>query len=301
MASFDSSQRPSDALSASSSLGLSGGAAPALPVCIVGFGVMGSAIVKRAVERGVLTAASLTVVDPTPAAHAAAKSLGITRIFADVSQLEPLSPRGMLLLAIKPQMFAEIQRGFASSNALPQAPGMGVISIMAGVTLAALRGACARCHVIRAMPNTPSQIGQGATAIAADPDLPIAHMNFAMNLFLTAGPTVVQMDESLIDAATAVAGSGPAYVFSLAEAMIAGARNVGLSAEDAQALVRQTIIGAAALMKESGQDPGSLRQAVTSKGGTTQAALETLAARQWGQAMVDAIAAARDRGRQLGS
>jgi pyrroline-5-carboxylate reductase len=149
------------------------------------------------------------------------------------------------------------------------------------------------------MPNTPLLVGRGMSAISPNATATPADRQQAQRLFAAAGRVVV-VDESLMDAVTAVSGSGPAYAFYLAEAMIDAGRALGLGDEDASQLAGQTLLGAAAMMLETGIDPAELRRRVTSPGGTTQAAIEHLQAHHVDTLLRDAIGKAAQRSRELG-
>jgi pyrroline-5-carboxylate reductase len=179
------------------------------------------------------------------------------------------------------------------------ADGALVLSIAAGVTIDALESAAPGHAVVRAMPNTGALVGRGAAAIsagnlAAEPDLELAER------VLGAVGVVVRVPEQQLDAVTGLSGSGPAYVFLVAEAMIEAGVLVGLPRETAGVLVRQTLLGAATLLGDGTESPESLRAGVTSPGGTTAAGLQVLEARGMRAAFLDAIEAATQRSRDLG-
>ncbi|NLA69339.1 MAG: pyrroline-5-carboxylate reductase, partial [Gammaproteobacteria bacterium] len=153
--------------------------------------------------------------------------------------------------------------------------------------------------VVRAMPNTPALLGAGMTGLHANAEVDAAGRERAEALLAATGGTVWIRDEALMDAVTAVSGSGPAYVFLLAEAMEDAARRQGLPADAARILVAQTVLGAARMLTGSGEDPAGLRQRVTSPGGTTQAALEAFEAGGLRGLVDAAIEAATVRGREL--
>ncbi len=202
-----------------------------------------------------------------------------------------------VLLAIKPQMFADLARAIA--KALPD--GCVVVSILAGTTLASLQEAFPGQNVIRAMPNTPASIGKGITAFTCE-DRVTADQKKAVIKLLQAGGKVAEVaNDQAIDMVTAVSGSGPAYFFHMVEALEAAAIKVGLPADLAPEFARQTLIGAGALIEQSDQSAGELRKAVTSPGGTTQAALDVLM-RDTGlpPLMRDAVQAAFRRAKELG-
>lgn len=257
----------------------------------VGCGNLGSAILARAVGSGALDAARTLVCESDPARRAQAAALGV-RVSADAADARGA---GTLLLAVKPQSFREVAAQLASV-----AGGSCVISVMAGWDSAAIRQALGgTTRVVRAMPNTPVQVGCGMTAIAAGAGALEADVAEAERVFGAVGRTV-RIPEQLIDAAVAAGGSGPAYLFLLAEAQEAGARALGLDAATARAMTVQTILGAAQLLAQDGRDAAALRAAVTSKGGTTAAAIGVLEQRGFAQAVADAMRAARDRSAELG-
>jgi pyrroline-5-carboxylate reductase len=174
-----------------------------------------------------------------------------------------------------------------------------VISILAGTPTKVIRQLLGAGAVVRAMPNTAARIRQSITAISAGSNTAEAQVAEAERLLGALGPTV-RIDESLMDAFTALAGSGPAYLFYLAEAMTKAALAIGFDASSADQIVRQTLKGAAALLDDArSETPANLRAAVTSKGGTTEAAVRVLDDRAVMQSVVDAITRARDRGQEI--
>lgn len=175
-----------------------------------------------------------------------------------------------------------------------------MVSIMAGVTAATVsRGLGDAGRVVRVMPNTPIGLGLGMSAVCAGPRAGEEDVARAERLFGASGKTM-RIDEGLMDAFTALAGSGPAYVFHLAEAMVEAAEQLGFDRERALTIVRQTVAGAGALLDASPETPRALRAAVTSKGGTTAAAVGVLDDAGVSDAVVRAIHAARHRGAELG-
>jgi pyrroline-5-carboxylate reductase len=175
-----------------------------------------------------------------------------------------------------------------------------IISIAAGITTAQLeRWLGSAIGVVRAMPNTPALLGAGVTGLFANARVDAAGRQLAERLLATAGETVWLDDEVLMDAVTAVSGSGPAYVFLLAEAMIAAARSEGLPADTGRTLALQTILGAARMLTEGDVEPAELRRRVTSPDGTTQAAIASFEAGGLRELVATAIHAARERGREL--
>lgn len=273
---------------------------------VIGGGNMARAIVRGGIDAEVLEPERVVVVEPEEgkrrefaswgcaACEGAERAIALTAARAGTGGGGGAGGVGVLL-AVKPQSLPEVSRDFGSRLD----PGATVFSILAGTPtgkLAAMLPGAKR--FVRLMPNTPAQVGLGMTAVCAGPGAREADLEFGERLFAALGK-VVRIDESLMDAFTAVAGSGPAYVFYLAEAMTKAAVELGFGAEEADAAVRQTIVGAATLLARSELPPTALRSQVTSKGGTTAAATSVLDAAGVQEAFVRAIAAARDRGREL--
>jgi pyrroline-5-carboxylate reductase len=206
------------------------------------------------------------------------------------------APADILVLAIKPQ-------GFAAAGADLTAwvgPHTLVVSIMAGVTIDRIGKALGSSRVARAMPNTPGAIGMGITGYALSSACGDAESLATAKLLEPLGVVIGPLEESQMDAVTAVSGSGPAYVFLLAEALAAAGRTAGLSGATADALARETIVGAGALLGQSGDTPADLRKAVTSPGGTTAAAIDVLMANGGlPDLMRKAVEAAARRGAEL--
>jgi pyrroline-5-carboxylate reductase len=176
-----------------------------------------------------------------------------------------------------------------------------VVSIAAGVSTGSIESAAGRdLPVVRAMPNTPALVGAGAAAIAGGRHVTEDDLVWAETVLGAVG-TVVRVPEASLDAVTGLSGSGPAYVFLVAEALIDAGVNAGLPRATADALVRQTLLGAALLLAEGDQEPEALRAAVTSPGGTTAAGLRVLEERATRAALIDAVAAATERSRELGA
>jgi pyrroline-5-carboxylate reductase len=273
------------------------------PLLVVGGGNMGKAIVLGAVAAGALAGERVVVLEPDAAKHAALEAVGA---FCSASaeaaverycSLEMQRGPGAVLLAVKPQMLGEVARELRESLRTPERL---MLSILAGVTTARLSAEVGG-RIVRLMPNTPAMIRRGITAVCAGPGATEEDLRATRSLFESVG-RVIDLPEDLLDAFTAVAGSGPAYVFYLAEGMAAGAEAVGFSHEQALEIVRATVAGAAGLMEaEAGVEPSELRARVTSKGGTTAAAAAVLDGRGVMGAVGEAVVAARDRGRELGA
>lgn len=253
----------------------------------IGYGTMGRAIAEGAVSAGALRAEDVLV------QH------------ADGSRRALVGPGGsdssirVIFLAVKPQSWPSVAHSLAAWRRDHAQPVLAV-SIMAGVSAATIRSALgSTARVIRAMPNTPVQVRAGMTAIAPGAGATPEDVAWVRGLFTSVGATV-DLPEDLLDAATAVCGSGPAYFFLLAEALREAAVNVGLPTHAATMMASHTMAGAGALLAARGESPEELRGAVTSKGGTTAAGIGTLEAGGFRELVARAVTAARDRGRELG-
>ena len=199
-----------------------------------------------------------------------------------------------VLVAVKPQHVAQVASELGAGGA------NRALSIAAGVRIEALLdGFGSDARVIRAMPNTPALVGQGAAAIAGSATAEKADLGWATEILSAVGMVTV-VDEGELDAVTGLSGSGPAYVFLLAEAMIAAGVKQGLSAQVADALGRQTVLGAAMLLAGSSDSPAQLRSNVTSPGGTTAAAIAAMQALKFEEIVAEGIAAAVARSMELG-
>ena len=264
-------------------------------VALAGAGKMGGAMLTGWLAQG-LDVRRVVVIEPHPSAE-------ITALVANGLRLNPSARESAkeagavdtLVVAVKPQSFRE------AGAALKPITGSStlVVSIMAGTTIAALEAACGG-RVVRAMPNTPAAIGRGITVAVAGKKVSAAQRATADALLRATGSVEWVDDESLMDAVTAVSGSGPAYVFLLAEELARAGIEAGLPAELATKLARETVAGSGELLHRSDLPSATLRQNVTSPGGTTAAALEVLMGKDGLQPlMIRAIAAATKRSRDL--
>ncbi|MFA5684379.1 MAG: pyrroline-5-carboxylate reductase [Lysobacteraceae bacterium] len=267
---------------------------PVAAIAFIGGGNMARSLIGGLLRRG-FDPAGVRVVDPEPTIRAAlAADFGV-RVHAEAAAAAVDST--LWLLAVKPQVARTVCRALAAlaGEARPL-----VLSIAAGITSTQIqRWLEADVPVIRAMPNTPALLGAGATGLFASAQVSAAQREQAEGILAAVGTTAWVDDEALIDVVTALSGSGPAYVFLLAEAMQAAAGKLGLPAEVARALAAQTCLGAGRMLTESGEDAAVLRARVTSPGGTTQAALETLIGGGFEALLASALRAAAQRGAEL--
>ena len=236
-------------------------------IALAGAGKMGGAMLTGWLAQG-LDAKRVVVIEPQPSAEInalAEKGIRLNPSAGDAGAVDTL------VVAVKPQSFRE------AGAALKQFVGSStlVVSIMAGTTIAALEEVCGGM-VVRAMPNTPAAIGRGITVAVAAKNVSAAQRTTADALLRATGSVEWVDDESLMDAVTAVSGSGPAYVFLLAEELARAGVEAGLPAELATKLARETVAGSGELLHRSELASATLRQNVTSPGGTTAAALEVL-------------------------
>ena len=204
----------------------------------------------------------------------------------------------ILLLAIKPQIYHEVVREFADLIRDDQV----IVSIMAGVSTRSLEELCPhiQARVVRVMPNLASHVGAGMAGVHPGRHASEADLLRAQRIFDASGKSVHVEDEALMDAVTAISGTGPAYYYFFTEALVEAARRVGLSPRYANLLAKQTCLGAARMMLESGEPPEVLREKVTSPGGTTFAALAKMRASDIFEQIVTAVVAAFERSRELG-
>ncbi|MGV6872906.1 pyrroline-5-carboxylate reductase [Pseudochelatococcus sp. B33] len=269
---------------------------PALPSSLVltGAGKMGAALLGGWLKAG-LNPVNVTILDPHPSEDierlAAERGIALNTDLADIAQPE------VLVLAIKPQALDE-----AAPALRPLVgPGTLVLSILAGKTIDGLARHFPAAHaIVRAMPNLPASIGRGVTGVAASARASNAQRATATALLAGAGAVEWLTDEHLIDALTGVSGSGPAYVFYLVEVLAEAGVAAGLPADLAERLARATVTGAGALLDTSPLSAAALREAVTSKGGTTAAALDVLGGEDGiGPIVTRAVAAAKRRAEEL--
>ena len=263
--------------------------APLPPVLLLGGGKMGGAMLAGWRERGL---APSVVVDPALPPLAGP---GV-QVVASVADLPAGFQPAAVVLAVKPQQAAS-----AVPDLAHLVSGAVVLSIMAGATTARITGMLgAGAAVVRAMPNTPAAIRRGITVAFPGPGVGGAQRDLCDALLSSIGEVAWVGDESLMDAVTAVSGSGPAYVFLLAELMQRAAEEQGIPASLARQMARTTVAGSGALLAASAEDAAALRVAVTSPGGTTQAALAVLMADgAWPALVSQAVDAAARRSREL--
>jgi pyrroline-5-carboxylate reductase len=263
---------------------------------LVGAGKMGGAMLEGWLKGGA-EPSRIVALDssPPPEVKALIERSGV-RLNPDISSIRDAE---VVVVAVKPQLMEDVLPGVVSLKASKPL----VLSVAAGKTIASFeRHFGTDAAVIRTIPNTPAAVGRGITAMAANANVSEAQSALARSLLEAVGEVVTVDDEAMIDAVTAVSGSGPAYVFYLTECLAAAGEKVGLPKALAMQLARATVSGAGELMRQSGTEAATLRQNVTSPKGTTYAALQVLMAEDGMQPLFDkAIDAATKRSRELAS
>ena len=263
------------------------------PIVLIGAGNMGGALLTGWLKNGV-PGSSVIVVDPNPAE--AMRKMIVDAGASHVTEAPAGLTAGVLFIAVKPQLMDAVLPPLRSLVG----EGTVVVSIAAGKTLSSLQRHLGEAAMVRAMPNTPAMVGRGVTGAFANADVSDRQRQLVYNLLKVSGPVEWVPEEADIDSVTAVSGSGPAYVFYLVECMAEAGRKLGLQADLAMRLARETVAGAGELLHQSPDDASRLRQNVTSPGGTTAAALSVLMAEDGMQPLFDeALEAARKRAQEL--
>lgn len=261
-------------------------------IAFIGGGNMASAIIGGLLKQG-MPASAILVVEPFDEARAKLKEqFGIAALSAPDATLARV---GLVVWAVKPQTFkdAALQTKAFTSEALH-------LSVAAGIRSDSIAAWLGSERIIRCMPNTPALIGKGITALVARDAVSAADRQWAGEVIATTGEFLWLAHEEQLDAVTAISGSGPAYMFYFMEAMTAAGAEMGLSADQAYQLAVATFIGAGELARASTEPPEVLRQRVTSKGGTTHAAITSMDASGIQARFAQALHAARDRAREMG-
>jgi pyrroline-5-carboxylate reductase len=263
-------------------------------LAFIGGGAMAEAIIKRIVAQELIPATEITVSEPVPARRDyLSAQYGLTTVTANGEAVKDAS---VIVLAVKPQVLPNILpelKGVLSPEAL-------VISIMAGVRISTIRKGLDHARIVRSMPNTPAQIGQGMTVWTATDAVDEQDRAHAQAILAAMGDAFFVEDEHYIDMTTGLSGSGPGFVFLFIEAMIDAGVHIGFSRAQSERMVLQTIEGSVALLRESGGHPADLRNRVTSPAGTTAAGTLVLEQHGLRAMIIEAINAAYLRSAELG-
>jgi len=259
-------------------------------VAIIGGGVMGEAILAAAIERGVFSPANVVVCELIEHRRNQLHSEYAVAVTSEAAEAMPGAD--LVVLSVKPQDVHSIRGALR--------PGALLLSIMAGVRIQSIAAEFHHDRVVRVMPNTPVAAKAGMSVWTATPAVSADQRELTRGLLGAIGRELYVEDETKLDMATAVSGSGPGYVFLFIEAMIEGAVSIGLTRAQAEEMVLQTVYGSAVYAQESGRKAAELRGMVTSPAGTTAAGLLELERAAVRAAVIDAIHAAYERARELG-
>lgn len=263
-------------------------------ITFIGAGVMGEAMIKGVLHQKLVKPEQITAADLRESRlKDLKKTYGINYT---TDNLEAAKNADVLVLSVKPQVMDKVLpalRGQVDGVTL-------IVSIVAGVTIQSISSRLLNARVVRSMPNTPGQIGQGITVWTASPDVAKEQQKQAELIISALGEQIHVDDERFLDMATALSGSGPAYVFMFMEAMIDAGVHMGFSRRDAEKLVTQTLLGSVLYAKQSGLHPAQLRNQVTSPGGTTAAALHEMEKGGLRTVLSEGVWAAYTRSQALG-
>ena len=266
-----------------------------MKILIVGGGNMGRTYAESFVSNHSVSKRDLFILekaaDKIPYFH----SLGFESVFSEPSAL--IQQMNLIIFAVKPQDTEEL----FSKIAAFMKPDQLVLSVMAGVTIQSLKSALPTTKIIRAMPNLPAQVGMGMTGFTADQTVSRTELFTVQNLLNTTGKSLYFDDEKFLDAVTAISGSGPAYVYYFMQSMIGSAQAMGFSASEAETLVEQTFLGAIHLLNNNNFTCKEWIEKVSSKGGTTEAAVSSFELNKIGFNICLGLQAALERSKQLGS
>ena len=269
-------------------------------ITFIGGGNMGRALISGLLANG-FEANQLSVVEANASTGLQLHQDFAVQIIGALDQIAfDFSKNNVVVMAIKPQDFNIVAKSLSAKLKHITAPGPLILSIAAGIRLKDMSRWLDHARCVRAMPNTPALIGKGITGLFADTAVNASDRALAETICNAVGQAVWVNEEKLMDAVTAVSGSGPAYVFAFLEAMQSGGEKLGLDAATARKLAYATLEGATQLAHNSDEHAGVLRERVTSKGGTTAAALDTLKQLDWHGALEKAIDAANHRGKAMG-
>jgi pyrroline-5-carboxylate reductase len=269
-------------------------------ITFIGGGNMGRALISGLLANGFEPNQISVVESNAITALKLHEDYGVQGIGALEQIAFDFSKNNVVVMAIKPQDFNVVAKGLASKLKHASAPGPLILSIAAGIRLKDMSRWLDHTRCVRAMPNTPALIGKGITGLFADIAVGQSDRALAETICNAVGQSVWVSEEKLMDAVTAVSGSGPAYVFAFIEAMQSAGEKLGLDEKTARKLAYATLEGATELAHNSDEHAGVLRERVTSKGGTTAAALDVMKQHGWHEILEKAIDAASQRGKTMG-
>jgi len=265
-----------------------------MKIAFVGGGIMAEAILRGILSRNLANASQIAVGEPIEERR---RSLEDTYgVSTTTDNEEAINQADAIVLAVKPQNLGEALASLKGGIK----PQQTVLSIVAGVQLSTLTEGLAHNTVVRVMPNTPGQIGEGVSTWTASEGVSLEGKNMARSIVQTLGEEVYVDDEKYMEMATALSASGPAYVFVFLEALIEAGVYLGMPRDMARTLALRTVLGSAMLMEKTGESPGKLREMVSSPGGTTVEALLALEDGGFRSTVINAVVAAYEKSLELG-
>jgi pyrroline-5-carboxylate reductase len=265
-----------------------------MKISFIGGGNMGEAIIASLLTKKLAKPSDITVSDVMePRRDFLKQKYGVA---VTDNNKTAVTGKDVIVLAVKPQQMQQALAGIKGTLK----PSQLVLSIAAGVTISAISKALEHNVIVRSMPNTPAQLGLGMTGWTATPEVTPAQKALAQQVLGAMGKEIYFKDEAALNMVTAVSGSGPAYFYLFAEALIDGGVAIGLDRQQAEVLVKQTMLGAARLMESSDKTPAELRRNVTSKGGTTEQAIKVFEESGLARIAGEAVKAACRRSEELG-
>ena len=265
-----------------------------LTLAFIGGGTMAEAILSGVLDKGLAAANAIAVGEPVSQRREYLVDRYGIQVTSD--NLRVVEGAEMVVIAVKPQQLEDVLQELSGRLARSQS----VLSIVAGASIETIAEGLNHPAVIRVMPNTPAQVGQGMSVWIATPYVAEAHVEATREILASLGQEMYVSEEKYLDMATALSASGPAYVFLFLESLIDAGVYLGLSRDMAQTLALQTIQGSAALARESGKHPAELRNMVTSPGGTTAEALLTLEEKGFRGILINAVIDAHEKALDLG-
>ncbi|WP_054941317.1 pyrroline-5-carboxylate reductase [Paenibacillus ihuae] len=268
-------------------------------IVFYGAGSMAEAIVRGMIARSVISSENITLLNRSSSERLAElrSRYGVRGSNDPGQKAEILANANVIVLAMKPKDAAEALRGLAPLLS----PGQLIVSVIAGLTIRTIQALLGTTQpVVRTMPNTSSTIGLGATGIAFSKEVDDSGRRLALNIFESVGITSV-IEEERMEILTGISGSGPAYIYYMMEAMTAAGIRGGLSPEQSAELTVQSVLGAARMVQQTGEQPAALRKKVTSPNGATQAAIETLEKGDFFETVIAAVNSCAERSREMGA
>jgi pyrroline-5-carboxylate reductase len=264
-----------------------------MKICIVGCGNMGLAYARSFLKYNLVTKENLLLIEKSEARKEVLEKLAIGNVTSHIDK--SLSDSDIIILAVKPQDYNSIEKDLRDALT----PKNTILSIMAGIRISYLEEHLNHKSIVRAMPNSPAQLGMGMTAFSSGKNITIEQIRKVENLLSSTGRTVFLEDENLLDAVTAVSGSGPAYFFYIVKAMIEAGQQMGLEPSVASMLVKQTMLGSFELINSATQSLDELIATVKSKGGTTETALHQFNEGKLDRTIINGMKAAEARAKEL--